>query len=773
MIGLDTKASWSYIHVIILKIIRAFMLALMLCGSVHALPIVVGNDFTSMSIGGVVDVFEDKSGEIEIAEVLNNSHIQNQFVSIRSETPNFGYTESSFWARININDFRKSAFSGYVEPLYLKYGYAQTDYVAVWCYDNFKNKVMHQRAGDHVPRAEWPLTYREPTFVIPSNARTCYLNVKSTSSVQLSLVLYSEKEFNKFFVLDSALQSMYLGALLFSAAYNLLISFSLRSKEYLAYTAFLLTYGVFQISYNGYGYALIWTDMIGFADKILPFMILMIGIASCTFTSLLLNLKKEAPRFHKLGTALMMIIGTLAVLTLFAEYKIALLSTFIYSPVWAFFLLGSGCYLAYKGLRVAKIYLAGWWMFVVGTLIIIGSRMGFLPVNDVTTNATQIATVIEFLLFSFALSDRINTSQREMLKVQKKLNANLKASEQQLEEKVEQRTKELTTAMDDLKSTQSQLIQAEKLAALGLLVSNVAHELNSPIASVMSSGDSIATSVNEMVDNLPGILEQLHGTDRDLFFDLIKKQKVQRDFVPREERQQTREVTAKLNEIGIEGAMRKARLLVRLGMYNEVDKFIPLLQSKDCDFALNVAAGIGDVFGGTYNINSAVERVNRIVFALKELAGTERVIAMETTRLHVTIEKALNSYRHLMKDVKVVFNHAPMEAIQCDPDAMQQVWTHLIINGLHAMKYKGTLTIELSCVDNCARVAVTDEGSGMTADVQAKMFDAFYTTKTSGEGGGMGLAIVKKIVEQHHGRIQFNSEIGVGTTFVVFLPYGA
>ena len=751
-----------------------WLLAYLLSFSVHAiaLPIIVDNAFTSRDIGGEVEIFEDKSGKIKIDGVLDSTLLREQFLSTGDGVPNFGYTNSSYWARINLNDSRKSAFTGYVEPLYLRFGYAQTDYVGIWCFNNFKSEVMRQEAGDHVPRAKWPTSYREPVFVIPSDARVCYLNVKSTSAVQLALTLYTEKEFHKFFVMDTALQAMYFGALLVSAAYNLLIAVSLRSKEYFAYTAFLTAYGTFQISYNGYGYAFVWTDMVGFADKILPFMILTIGVASCIFTSLLLNLKKESPRFHKLGFALMIIVGTLAVLTLFAEYKIALMSTFIYSPVWAFFLLGSGCYLAYKGLRVAKIYLMGWWMFVIGTMIIICSRMGFLPVNDVTTNATQIATVLEFLLFSFALSDRINTTQRNLIKAQKKIAANLRASEQELETKVEQRTKELSNTLEELKSTQTQLVQAEKLASLGLLVSNVAHELNSPIASIVSSGTTVAFSVNELVDNLPEIIRQLEGGNRDLFFDLITHPKVQRDFVPKEERQQTREVTAKLNEHGIDGAMRKARLLVRLGAYKEVDKFIPLLQSNDSDFALNVAAGIGDILGGTHNINSAVERVNRIIFALKELAGTERVMAMETTHLRVTIEKALNSYRHLMKDVKVVFNHKPMEAIQCDPEAMQQVWTHLIINALHAMKYKGTLTIELSCVDNCARVAVTDEGSGMTADVQSKMFDAFYTTKTSGEGGGMGLAIVKKVVEQHKGRIQVTSEIGVGTTFVVFLPYG-
>ena len=748
-----------------------FLAFCLLCSYAQALPILVGSNFTSKDIGGDVEVFEDKSGVIKITGILNSQFVQSQFLSTKTDTPNFGYTDSGFWARINLNDSRRSALSGFVEPLYLRFGYAQTDYVGIWCYDLYKTEILHQKAGDHIPHYQWPISYREPVFVIPSEARTCYLNVKSSSAVQLPLTLYSEKEFNKFYVYDTALQSMYFGALIVSAIYNLLIAFSSRSKAYFSYTAFLVSYGLFQISYNGIGYALFWTDQIGFADKILPFMILMIGITSCIFTSLLLNLKKNAPRFYNLGVGLIVVIGCLVMLTLFASYSIALRSTFVYSPVWAFFLLGSGGYLAYKGSRVAKIYVSAWWMFVTGALVIIASRLDYLPVNGFTNNIAQIASVAEFLLLSFALADRINTAQADLLKAQKNIADNLRDYGQKLETEVRERTKNLTEAMEELKSTQSQLIQAEKLAALGLLVSNVAHELNSPIASIVSSGATVAFSVNELMDNLPAIVAQLQGKDRELFFDLITRPRTIKEFSPKEERALTRELTTRLNEEAVDGAMRKARLMVRLSAHQEAKKFMPLLHSKDSDFVLNVAAGVADILGGTRNINSAVGRVNRIVFALKELAGTEKRFVMERTQLYTTIEKAIASYRHLMKDVNVVFNRQEIEMIQCDPEAIQQVWIHLIINALHAMKHKGTLLIQLSCIDNEAKVSIRDEGGGMASDVREHIFDAFYTTKTSGEGGGMGLTIVKKVVEQHHGRIEVESEVGIGSTFTVYLPY--
>lgn len=752
--------------------LKSMLLVLvLLCTGARATPIQISDEFHSRDIGGAVEAYEDVSGKLTITDIVNSSDIRGSFASLTTEVPNFGYTDSGVWARINLNSTRRSAYSGYVGPVYLRFGYAQTDYVALWCFDANKRAVIHQRAGDHVPRAEWPLSYREPVFVIPGDARICYLNVKSTSAVQLPLTLYSEKEFNRYFVLDTALQAMYLGALIALAVYNLLIAVSSRSKAYFSYTAFLVSYGFFQVAYNGIGYALVWRDMSGFADKILPFLILMIGFTSCIFTSLLLNLKKNAPRFYKLGIALLCVIVCLFVLTVVAKYHTALMSTFVYSPIWAFFLLGSGCYLAIKGSRVAKIYISAWWMFVMGALVIIASRLDWLPINLFTNNIAQVASVVEFLLLSFALSDRINTTQVMLLGAQKNIADTLRGAAQQLETQVQERTKNLTDAMEELKSTQTQLIQAEKLAALGLLVSNVAHELNSPIASIVSSGSTVATSVNELMEALPIITEQLQDHHRQSLFALITLARTAKAFVPKEERAHTRQVTAKLTELGIEGAMRKARLIVRLNAQNELERFIPLLQSRDSDFVLNLAAGVGDILGGTNNINSAVERVNRIVFALKELAGTERVITMEVTRLHVTVEKAITAYKHLMKDVNVVFNRQEIETIQCDPEAMQQIWTHLIVNGLHAMGYKGTLTIDLSCVDNQAKVSVSDQGVGMTPELQERMFDAFYTTKTSGEGGGMGLAIVKKVVEQHRGRIVVESQLGVGSTFTVYLPY--
>lgn len=87
------------------------------------------------------------------------------------------------------------------------------------------------------------------------------------------------------------------------------------------------------------------------------------------------------------------------------------------------------------------------------------------------------------------------------------------------------------------------------------------------------------------------------------------------------------------------------------------------------------------------------------------------------------------------------------------------------------MNHHGVLMIGLRSADNHAEIRIADFGCGIAPEIKDRIFEPFFTTLASGEGSGMGLAIVKKIVEQHQGRIDVQSEVGVGTTITVILPY--
>jgi signal transduction histidine kinase len=97
------------------------------------------------------------------------------------------------------------------------------------------------------------------------------------------------------------------------------------------------------------------------------------------------------------------------------------------------------------------------------------------------------------------------------------------------------------------------------------------------------------------------------------------------------------------------------------------------------------------------------------------------------------------------------------------------VWTHLIRNALQAMNYQGTLIINVKQKDNYLKIEIQDSGIGIDSDNTHKIFDAFFTTKTTAEGSGLGLYTVKKIIKKHAGEIKFKSQAGC-TLFTVLLP---
>jgi signal transduction histidine kinase len=167
-----------------------------------------------------------------------------------------------------------------------------------------------------------------------------------------------------------------------------------------------------------------------------------------------------------------------------------------------------------------------------------------------------------------------------------------------------------------------------------------------------------------------------------------------------------------------------------------------------------------------------VERASRIIFALKAFSGADEHGEMLSIHLQQTMDAVLESYQNqMLQGSRIIRQYDEIPPLWCIRQDMEQVWFHLIHNALQAMGYQGTLALGLSRIGDCAVATVSDTGCGIPEANRDKIFDAFFTTRSSGENFGLGLAIVKKIIEKHQGRIEFQSEVGVGTTFSVHLPY--
>ncbi|NES65068.1 MAG: GAF domain-containing protein, partial [Okeania sp. SIO2D1] len=342
---------------------------------------------------------------------------------------------------------------------------------------------------------------------------------------------------------------------------------------------------------------------------------------------------------------------------------------------------------------------------------------------------------------------------------------------QTLENQVASRTQELKNTLNKLKTTQNELIQSEKMAALGQLVAGIAHEINTPLGAIRAAIGNTDKALEASLSQLPQLLPQLNPQQQTDFFSFLQLAvSNQTSLSTREKRQIKRTLTQQLQSNNITNAKQLAHLLTEAGLHHSLASQISLLQTPQVHQIVQIAYDIARLHTNSKNINNAVERASKIVFALKSYARYDHSGEKQLVQITDGIETVLELYHnYLKKGVDVVRNYQNIPEILCYADELVQVWTNLIHNAIQAMDGKGKIEIQVQVENQDIVVEVTDSGAGIPLDIQDKIFQPFFTTKPAGEGSGLGLEIVKKIIDKHQGKIDFTSVVGK-TTFTVTIP---
>lgn len=560
------------------------------------------------------------------------------------------------------------------------------------------------------------------------------LKLYSDEIVIAPVFLAPKYEFDNIFAQRDIFFGMYAGVMIIMFTYNLFLYFSIKDSSYLNYIFCIFFTWATQTALQGYftKYLLV-SD--GWLNNISVCLFANLGlVASIMFTQSFLNTKVNAPKNHKIINILLTlsILNTLLLLVGFKQFSFIAMQILI--------LAGSiiGTYTAYqsffhKKFKPAGYYLASWSFLFFGMLVFILKDYEILPYNNYTTYAVQFTSVIEVMLLSFALADRINFFKKENEIAQKRALLISKENEQlilqqniELEKKVNERTEalqetnnNLNDALSNLKEAQSQLVDAEKMAALGQLTAGIAHEINNPINFVTSNIKPLQLDI----DDLKEVISRYENVD----------------FSSPQVEEQLKEIDAFKKQIDLDF------------INNEIESLL---------------VGITDGAKRTAEIIRSLRNFSRLdEDDLKPVDLNEG--------LHSTLVLVRNS---LPDNIKVIKNFGNLPKVECLPGKINQVFMNLISNAIQAIKSNGKdreeefLTIGTHYENDNVIISIKDTGTGMTDEVKHKIFEPFFTTKEVGEGTGLGLSIVFSIIEKHKGHIDVLSEVDQGTEFIITLP---
>jgi len=272
----------------------------------------------------------------------------------------------------------------------------------------------------------------------------------------------------------------------------------------------------------------------------------------------------------------------------------------------------------------------------------------------------------------------------------------------------------LAAANQQLQQAQNQLLQSEKMAAIGNLAAGVAHEINNPIGYVNSN----LGTLGKYLDNIFAVLNKYEAAETLLDQD-----------------------HPLLDEL------RQLKKKIKIGYIREDTKAL-LAES-----------------------HHGLERVKKIVLDLKNFSRADTQEQWAQADLNKGMDATLNVvWNELKYKCEVVKEYGTLPEIYCLPSQLDQVFLNLLVNAAQAIEVRGKITIRTGQEGDRVWVEVSDTGKGMPKDVIPRIFDPFFTTKPVGQGTGLGLSVSYRIVEKHHGEFEVHSEVGKGSTFRVWLP---
>jgi len=674
-------------------------------------------------IGKNIAILEDPTRKLDFQSVRKSSG----FILSHTDVPNLELSTSDFWLRFTIKNESSASL------LLLNLEYPTLDICELY-YPN-STGYNTEKLSDTYPFEKREYKHQDFLFNVKipkDSSSTFYLKVQSGEQMVLPIVLGTPQKIAESKLTHDMLWGVLIGILLVMMLYNAFVFISTRDIGYLYYVAYTLFIGLTQTSLSGYTYRFIFEKSPALFNLGIVTFPALAGISLLLFAQSFLGTKQRMPKMNKVFilviilyslTIIFRILGFEHVSYRMIDICALCLTVSVYIVIIK---------LSLDGYRPAKLFLLAWTMFLIGIVLFVLRNLGVLPYNNFTNYTMQVGTALEVTLLSLALADRINIFKLEKEKSQEDVVRALQENEriireqnEMLEAKVYKRTfqlkqtnDELITTLDDLKQTQSQLVEAEKMASLGQLTAGIAHEINNPINFVTSNINPLKRDIDIIFGALT-VIENVGLSDSSR----ADKQKQIQDY------------------------------------------------KEELDFDY-LTTEIGHLIKG---INEGANRTAEIVKGLRVFSRLDED-DLKRADINEGLESTMIIANNLLNKIKVIKDYGDLPLIECYPGKLNQVFLNIISNAAYAVQKRfredggGEIMIVTTHDDENVFIKVKDNGTGMDAQTQKKVFEPFFTTKDVGEGTGLGMSIAYNTIKKHNGHVFINSTLGEGSEFILQIP---
>jgi len=319
-------------------------------------------------------------------------------------------------------------------------------------------------------------------------------------------------------------------------------------------------------------------------------------------------------------------------------------------------------------------------------------------------------------------------------------------------------------------------LQHEKVSALGKLSVGIAHELNNPASAINRISGELTKRMRLNFELTAKLLQYNIGAQQ--IQDIIRMAQ-EKETAPKikltalQQIDKEDEMAEWLEKKGLAESRRISEAFSEFGF--SIPDFENIRTTINGDAFIHLLMWLENMVSSQRIIKDLEEasgRISNLVGAIKSHVHMDGTNDMKFTNIHSDLENTLRLLGHQLREKNITVKKnfsASLPEVEAYIGELNQVWTNVIDNAIYALDKNGELTIETSCDKNNVTVSIADNGSGIPPEIRSRIFDPFFTTKKVGQGSGIGLDLVNRIIKRHNGEIKVNSMPGK-TEFVISIP---